>query len=320
MSSGSVTQAAAALRTSQPTVSRELKALERSLGFSLFARNGRSLVPTEAAILLHGEVRRSFIGIEEIERTADAIRANASGHIKVVCMPAYSTTLLPSLCRDFLQTNGNIRISISAIGNAVTAAGASAQRYDLCMVEADLDVAGWTTTGVNAGEQVCIMPRGHPLARKGVLSPADFEGVGFIYFSAEDMYRRNLDNIFRDHGVTRHLRMEVSTASAVCSLVEQGIGVSIINPISALHCLDRGMEMRRLSFSVPYVVRLHKNQRANNPQALDAFEKNCIDALESLKRKLEENLDGTIRTLCDGHSAPPEGDGTGSGGAPRVLP
>ena len=105
MSSGSVTQAAAALRTSQPTVSRELKEFERCLGFSLFARNGRSLVPTEAAILLHGEVRRSFIGLEEIERTADAIRANASAHIKVVCMPAYSTTLLPSLCRDFLQTN-----------------------------------------------------------------------------------------------------------------------------------------------------------------------------------------------------------------------
>lgn len=297
MSSGSVTQAAAALRTSQPTVSRELKAFERSLGFSLFARNGRSLVPTEAAILLHGEVRRSFIGLEEIERTADAIRANASGHIKVVCMPAYSTTLLPSLCRDFLQANGNFRVSISAIGNAVTAAGVSAQRYDLCMVEADLDFAGWTTINVTAGEQVCIMPREHPLARKGVLTPADFEGVDFIYFSAEDMYRRNLDNIFRDHAVTRHLRMEVSTASAVCSLVAQGIGVSIINPISAMSCLDQGVEMRRLSFSVPYIVRLHKNLRASNPHALDAFVENCIEAIGRMKKKLEKYLDSTALSL-----------------------
>ncbi|MBO1907796.1 LysR family transcriptional regulator [Microvirga sp. 3-52] len=298
MSSGSVTQAAAALRTSQPTVSRELKEFERCLGFSLFARNGRSLVPTEAAILLHGEVRRSFIGLEEIERTADAIRANASAHIKVVCMPAYSTTLLPLLCRDFLQTNETIRISISALGNAVTAAGISAQQYDLCMVEADLDFAAWATTSVTAGEQVCIMPHGHPLTRKTVLSPADFEGVDFIYFSAEDMYRRNLDNIFRDHGVTRRLRMEVSTASTVCSLVAQGIGVSIINPISAMHYLNQGVEMRRLSFSVPYIVRLHKNQRASNPHALNAFAETCIEAIVSMKRKLEENLDSNTRTLC----------------------
>ena len=130
------------------------------------------------------------------------------------------------------------------------------------MVEADLDFAGWATTSVTAGEQVCIMPHGHPLTRKTVLSPADFEGVDFIYFSAEDMYRRNLDNIFRDHGVTRRLRMEVSTASTVCSLVAQGIGVSIINPISAMHYLNQGVEMRRLSFSVPYIVRLHKNEQS----------------------------------------------------------
>lgn len=298
MSSGSVTQAAAALHTSQPTVSRELKEFERCIGFSLFARKGRSLVPTEAAISLHGEVRRSFIGLEEIERTAEAIRANASARIKIVCMPAYSTTLLPPLCRDFLQTNESIRINISALGNAVMATGISAQHYDLCMVEADLGFAGWTTTSINAGEQVCIMPDGHPLTRKTVLAPADFEGVDFIYFSAEDMYRRNLDNIFRDHGVTRRLRMEVSTAAAVCSLVSQSIGVSIINPISAMHCLNQGVEMRRLSFSVPYIVRLHKNQSTKSPRALNAFAETCTEAIVSMKRKLEESLEGNTRTLC----------------------
>ncbi|WP_414474539.1 LysR family transcriptional regulator [Microvirga sp. M2] len=291
MSSGSVTQAAAVLRTSQPTVSRELKEFERHLGFFLFARKGRSLVPTEAALSLHGEVRRSFIGLEEIERTAEAIRANASAQIKIVCMPAYSTTLLPPLCRDFLQANDSIRLSIFALGNAVTTTGVSAQHYDLCIVEADLGFTGWTSVSIDAGEQVCILPKGHPLTRKSVLSPADFEGVSFIYFSADDTYRRNLDNVFREHGVTRHLTMEVSTAAAVCSLVSQGIGVSIINPISAMHCLNQGVEMRRLSFSVPYMVRLHRNQSAVSPQPLNAFAENCIEAIKDGKRQLEDNLE-----------------------------
>jgi len=292
MSSGSVTKAAAALRTSQPTVSRELKEFERSLGFPLFARKGRSLVPTEAALSLHGEVRRSFIGLEEIERTAEAIRANASAHIKIVCMPAYSTTLLPPLCRDFLQTNESIRLSIFALGNAVAATGLSAQHYDLCIVEADLGFAGWTSVSVNAGEQFCILPKGPPLTRKNVLRPADFEDVNFIYFSADDMYRRNLDNIFRENGVTRRLAMEVSTAAAVCSLVSQGIGVSIINPISAMHCLEQGVEMRRLSFSVPYMVRLHKNQSASSPEPLNAFAESCVETIKSGKKKLEAILKG----------------------------
>lgn len=292
MLSGSVTQAAMALRTSQPTVSRELKDFEQSLGFQLFTRKGRSLVPTEAAISLHGEVRRSFVGLEEIARTAEAIRANASSHIKIVCMPAYSTTLLPPLCQAFLQSNESIRLSISALGNSILANGISAQQYDLCIIEADLGFTGWTSTSLHAGEQVCIAPKGHPLTRKQVLAPGDFEGVDFIYFSAEDMYRRKLDNVFREHGVTRRLRMEVSTAASVCSLVSLGVGVSIINPISALHCLDQGVEMRRLSFSIPYSVRLHKNQGTRSPRAVDAFAETCIESLATMQRQVQQRLDG----------------------------
>jgi DNA-binding transcriptional LysR family regulator len=295
---GSVTQAAITLRTSQPTVSRELKEFEHSLGFQLFARKGRSLVPTEAAITLHREVRRSFVGLEEISRTAEAIRANASSHMKIVCMPAYSTTLLPPLCRDFLRNNESIRLSIHALGNAVMATGISAQHYDLCIIEADLGLPGWTSTSINAGEQVCIVPKGHPLTRKKVLAPADFEGVDFIYFSAEDMYRRKLDNVFHEHGVTRRLRMEVSTAASVCSLVSQGLGVSIINPISALHSLDQGVEMRRLSFSIPYMVRLHKNQSASSPRSLNKFADDCLEAIMNIQREVQKRLDSRGVSLC----------------------
>lgn len=286
-----------ALRTSQPTVSRELKEFEQSLGFQLFTRKGRSLAPTEAAISLHGEVRRSFVGLEEIGRTAEAIRANASSHIKIVCMPAYSTTLLPPLCRNFLQSNESIRLSIFALGNSVMATGISAQHYDLCIVEADLGFAGWTSTSIHAGEQVCIAPQGHPLTRKKVLAPADFEEVDFIYFSAEDIYRRKLDNVFREHGVTRRLRMEVSTAASVCSLVSLGVGVSIINPISAMHCLNQGVEMRRLSFSIPYTVRLHKNQSTSSPRPLNTLADNCIEAIMTMQRQVQECLDGNTGTL-----------------------
>ncbi|SCY82305.1 DNA-binding transcriptional regulator, LysR family [Microvirga guangxiensis] len=287
---GSATQAAFALRTSQPTISRELKEFEQSLGFQLFTRKGRSLFPTEAAISLHSEVRRSFVGLEEIGRTAEAIRANAASHIKVVCMPAYSTTLLPPLCRDFLEDNESIRLSIYALGNSVIANGISAQHYDLCIIEADLGFSGWTSASVDAGEQVCIAPKGHPLTNKKVLTPADFEGVNFIYFSAEDIYRRKLDNVFHEHRVTRRLRMEVSTAAAVCSLVSQGLGVSIINPISAMHYLDQGLEMRRLSFSIPYTVRLHRNQSASSTQALNAFTDKCTKAIMNIRRQAEERL------------------------------
>lgn len=60
MASRTVTGAAILLKTSQPTVSRELKRLETLAGFTLFDRNYQQLVPTARGLMLYEEVKRSF--------------------------------------------------------------------------------------------------------------------------------------------------------------------------------------------------------------------------------------------------------------------
>lgn len=282
MVSGGATQAAESLRTSQPTVSRELKEFEASLGFALFARKGRRLLPTEAARALYAEVRRSFVGLEEIARTAEAIRANASAHINVACLPAYSTTLLPALCRDFLRDHGSIRLSIHSFEQPVIASGISAQHYDVAIIEADASLEGLEEDRITVGEELCILPTGHPLTQKSILTPKDFEGAAFIYFSAEDAYRRKIDNVFQAHGVTRRLLVEATTATAVCALVAQGLGVSIVNPISALHCLHGGIQLRRFSVPIPYTVGLYRAANRGGSEMLDVFTGFCATSLRRI--------------------------------------
>ena len=55
---GSLTQAAARLGTSQPTLSRQIATLEAQLGTPLFARGARRLQPTPAALALAGPAQR----------------------------------------------------------------------------------------------------------------------------------------------------------------------------------------------------------------------------------------------------------------------
>lgn len=283
MSAGGATQAATLLRTSQPTVSRELKELERLLRFPLFIRKGRHLLPTESALSLHAEVRRSFVGLEEITRAAEAIRSNASAHINVACLPAYSTTLLPAVCQDFLRANPSIRLSIHSFEQAVVANGLATHHYDLGIVEVDPRLEGLTERTIDVGEELCIVPEGHPLAEKKVLEPHDFEGLDFIYFSAEDAYRRNIDTIFQEHGVRRRLRVEATTATSVCALVAQGLGVSIVNPISALHCRGQNIELRRFSIPIRYLVGLYGPTSDERSALSGQFLQLCADALVRIK-------------------------------------
>jgi len=93
--SGSVTAAADLLFLTQPSVSRLLADLEAELGFALFARIGRSLTPTPEADALYEEVRRSFVGLQEISRVADDIRQYRSGSLKIAAMPALGLQFLP---------------------------------------------------------------------------------------------------------------------------------------------------------------------------------------------------------------------------------
>jgi DNA-binding transcriptional LysR family regulator len=290
MSSGGATQAAALLRTSQPTVSRELKDFERSVGFPLFVRKGRRLLPTEAALSLHAEVRRSFVGLDEITRTADAIRANAAAHINIACLPAYGSTLLPPVCHGFLRDHGALRLSIHSFEQAEIANGLATQHYDLGIIEADPSLAGMQAANINVGEELCILPKGHPLTKKSVLEPADFEGIDFIYFSAEDSYRRKIDTVFQQHAVARHLRVEATTATSVCSLVAHGLGVSIVNPVSALHALAQGIELRPFSVSIPYIVGIYMPPHRQYPNFARSFGEYCAQSLESIKRKIAEVL------------------------------
>src|SRR5688572_7443667 len=95
MNTGNVTQAALALHTSQPTVSRELARLEQVLRMNLFDRVRGRLHPTARALALLEEVQRSYVGLERIAAAAESLREFTQGRLAVACLPALAHGLLP---------------------------------------------------------------------------------------------------------------------------------------------------------------------------------------------------------------------------------
>ena len=99
MEAGGVTAAASALGITQPAASKMLRQAEERLGFALFRRDRRQLVPTPEAHALLPELLGVLATIDGLERLADALRAGQSGQLSIAAVPVLATALLPLVQR-----------------------------------------------------------------------------------------------------------------------------------------------------------------------------------------------------------------------------
>ncbi|WP_367372091.1 LysR family transcriptional regulator [Pseudomonas lini] len=290
MQAGSVTGAARLLFTSQPTVSRELARLESISGLRLFDREGGRMVPTAQAIMLLEEVEHSYIGLERINSVAQSIRRFEHGQLSVACLPLFSQTLLPKVCKHFQQQHSGIGLSIAAQESPLLEESLSAQRYDLGLTEGEHVPRGTQGELLFCSDMVCILPEGHPLLSRSLLVMEDFRGVDFINFSGLDIYRQTLDEHFRQAGVNRHTVIETTNAASVCAMVRQQLGVAIINPLSAVEESGRGLVIRPINVSIPYRVMLIRPDYRPSSTFVDAFCKSLSDEAMCLAKTLDKRL------------------------------
>ena len=254
MEAPSLTAAATMLGTSQPTLSRELGEVEDLLGYKLFLRVGRRLQPTASAITLFREIQRSYIGLSHILATAARIGTFEEGQLSVACVPRFAHALLPLVCKRFNAAHQGVGLALVPQEPPLLEEWLTAQRHDLGLTEGDGTPSGTSQVDLFSFDEVCVLPAGHPLLDRAVLRPADFEGASFISQAPSDPVRLELDEVFRQHGVERVLAMEAHDAFTICCLVRAGLGVTIVNPCTAMYFAGNGVELRPFSVPVPYRI------------------------------------------------------------------
>ena len=166
----------------------------------------------------------------------------------------------------------------------------SAQRHDLGLTETLHTPAGTKRTELLALDEVCVLPQGHPLTKKAVLTPQDFQGENYISLSRTDSYRQLLDTLFNEHQVKRRMVIETHSAASICAMVRAGVGISVVNPLTALDYASSGVVIRRFSISVPFTVSLIHPLHRPASALVDAFTAHLQDHLPSLIDPLEAIL------------------------------
>ena len=268
MTAGSVTGAAGALFTSQPTISRELSRMEALLGLALFDRVRGRLQPTAQAYALFDEVQRSYAGLERVADTALRLRQFTEGQLSLACLPAFAHALLPGACARFQAAHPGVSVSVSPVESPLLEERLVAQAHDLGVTEHDGALPGAHASALLELDEVAVLPAGHPLAARRRLAATDFAGHAFVSFHPRDRYRQRVDQVFAEAGVDRQLAVETDNAVAVCAMVRHGLGLAIVNPLTALAMggPDSGLVVRPLAFAIPFrVFSVRPAHRPGNP-------------------------------------------------------
>lgn len=220
----SLSAAARRLHLSQPTLSRQIAALEEALGVALFERVGRRLVPTEAGLALDAYAR-------EMSRSASAMQLAAAGHsetiegeVRVSASDAISFYLLPALAAQLHELHPGIRLRIVA-SNALS---------DLRLREADIAIRHVrpeepelfcrfvrTASAGFFASQDWVAAQGHPRR------PTQLRGAPLIGADSEGRYAAYL----RDLGLqvdAESFPVASDNSLVAWQLARQGLGITAI--------------------------------------------------------------------------------------------
>jgi DNA-binding transcriptional LysR family regulator len=255
MASGSARKAAALLGVTQPAISQSLKRLETEAGFPLFQRLRGRLHPTPEAQALMVDVERMFVGLGSIEHRIRSLREYGLDQLQLACYPAFGLGFMPRCLKKLIagsKPEARPHVSLQVLSSKDVRERVMSGQADFGLMADEVSLEGVEATTFARFPGVAVMKKGHALARHKHIRPQQLAEVPFLALNPEDASRRRLEASLAEHGVNLSVLVHTPYAASVCEMALHGLGVGIVNPVTALDYADRGLVIRRLSVDVMF--------------------------------------------------------------------
>ena len=233
METGSMTEAASRLLRTQPQISRIIANLENEAGFKLFMRHRRRLIPTAEGLAFYREAERFLSGFDEIGTIVDDIRQQRDPRLRLLAQPFIASSLLPRALAAFTAVQPDFRYALEVRSRADIGRWVASQQFDLGLAALPIHQRGVEEEPFATADVVAVIPRGHPLAVHERIHLSDLVGQPFIALRPFTVLRTVIDEQTRNLGVDLDARCEVSSGEVACKLANEGLGLTLADPIVA---------------------------------------------------------------------------------------
>lgn len=242
-----VTAAAKQLFTSQPGVSRQVRLLEDELGFSLFVRQGKSLVSlTQAGKEILRRAEKILNEVENIKAFSNELTNEHNGQLNIATTHTQARYVLPPVLKKLHQVypaikvnlfQGTSRQNLKSLREGevdfVISSGNTGEATDLVK----LDLFKW--------QRKIVIPKGHALAKKSSITLAELAKHPLIVYVGNDKESSSLVQAFNAASLDFKIVFTARDSDVIKTYVRSGLGVGIIASMAVdeqvdgdLHALD----------------------------------------------------------------------------------
>lgn len=265
---GSFSKAASQLYLAQPTVTKNIQALEKDVGVKLIERSCKHFSLTregERLLTLTEDILARF---DDIGREFSDIRKSNTGDITLAGPPLSLAVYFPNILKLIRERHPGINISIAECGSKTAVEMVCAGKADIGIsqmpvVSRDVDVYP-----IIRDRCILLVNAEHPLSERKSISIAQLVDEKFISLAQGFVMHDTVQNICRAAGFTPNIVFHTSLISFAEKLVSLGEGVSILpRPLVGTYPSD-GVRTVEIDEYIPWDAALvTSNRRYKTPAA-----------------------------------------------------
>ena len=230
---GGYSRAAAALYLSQPGVSLQVKALEKSIGLPLFEKVGRTLHLTEAGRELLNYSERIFTLLDETQLVMEELGGGKRGTVKVAASTTAGIYVVPPALGAFHREFPGVELTLDVLNRHTVQKLLLDHEVDLAVMGLiedphDLEVAEFIPN-----ELVVIVSPRHHLAGKSQVLLDELSSEMFLMREVGSGTRIDTERLLANRGMHVRVGMELRSSGAIKQAVAADLGIAVM-PLAAL--------------------------------------------------------------------------------------
>ena len=285
------TKAADGLYLSQPSLSKQIKTLEKNLNVVLIQRENNKIFLTENGKILLDYSERILPLCEECCRVLMDLKKGERGKLTIGASPTIGRYLLPKVLELFVKNYPQIDLEIKINSTRIITQSVKNREVEIGLVSGEIpkefqkDV--WMEPFVE-DEILLIVGKSHSLASQNFLSKEDLYSLNFITLHSNSTFQKLMDNLLIQNQIEINrfkVILQLNSMEGIKAAVSLGLGVAFISS-SAIEKEMEGktleiLKIKNIPLSQP--LSILKNPKFSKVKAFQLFSME----LSKLKNNLE---------------------------------